>query len=296
MAKGFQKMNINRSLEVVSKVWRLGIGISKREMMRKFGGKTPFVHSYSTFNRYTGIVKEFVNYVREEHGVNRIDKLKPEHINGFLQEKIAKGYSEKTLKINMCALEKYAETIRRKDLSKHIKENYHKFYGKARGYLKTQPFSNPERVINSLKDPAHRTVAELQYRTGARLGDVKKIRINEINKQVVIENSKGGRDRVIDYSDRPDKFERVKELKQELNKHLEKRDWKDIRQSYPEELKNVASALKEVYTGTHSFRVNYAQERFNELLEQGYPEYQADKILTQELGHNRIDMSQYYRK
>ncbi len=52
----------------------------------------------------------------------------------------------------------------------------------------------------------------------------------------------------------------------------------------------------EVYTGTHSFRVNYAQERFQELINRGLSEYQADKILTQELGHNRVEMSQYYRR
>ena len=296
MAKGFEKMNINRSLQVVSQVWRQGIGISKREMIAKFGGVSPLVHSFSTYNRYTGIVKEFVNYVREEFGVNRIDKLKPEHLDSFLQEKINKGYSEKTLKVNMCALEKYCQVIKRNDLYSHIKENFQSYYGRAREHVKTQPFSDPEKIINSLKDPAHRTVAELQYRTGARLGDVKKIKIDEDSKSVIIESSKGGRDRVLDFSDRSEKFERVKELREELDRHLEQRSWSDIRESYPVELKNVASSHGELYTGTHSFRVNYAQERFNELISQGYSELQADKILTQELGHNRIEMSQYYRK
>ncbi len=296
MPKGFEKMNINRSLVITSKVWQQGIGVSKREMMSKFGGVSPFVHSYSTFNRYMGVVKEFANYVKEEFGVNRIDKIEAKHIDSFLQEKIEAGFSEKTLKINACALEKYSITIKRDDLFKHLKQNFHKYYGRAREYVKTQPFSNPEKVINSLKDPAHRTVAELQYRTGARLGDVKKIRVDEERKQVIIENSKGGRDRVIDYSDRPEKFERVKELRHELDNHLQQREWKEIRETYPEELKEVASTQGDIYTGTHSFRVNYAQERFKELTSRGLSEYRADKILTQELGHNRIEMSQYYRK
>ncbi len=296
MAKGFNKMNINRSLEVVGKFWKMGIGMSKKEVMERFGGRTPYVHSYSTFNRYMGVVKEFANYVRENYGVNRIDKIKVEHIDTFLNDKIAKGYSEKTLKVNASALEKYCQSIGREDLYKHLKENYHHYYGRARAYVKTQPFSNPEKIITSLKDPAHRTIAELQYRTGARLGDVKKIQINEEKKQVIIEKSKGGRDRVIDYSDRPEKFERVKELRADLDKYLAERSWKEIRETYPEELKKVASMQSEFYTGTHSFRVNYAQERFKELTSQGLSPLQADKILTQELGHNRIEMSQYYRK
>ena len=295
MAKGFSKMNINRSLKVVSETFRQGIGMSKREVYQNNGGTSPYTHSYSTFNRYMGVIKEFANYVREEFGVNRIDKIKEEHMKSYIEHKISKGVREKTLKVNMSALEKYAKAIKRDDLYNHIHKNYQDYYAKAKPSGRAEAFTNPEKVINSLRDPAHRAIAELQYRTGARLGDVKKIKVNEERKQVIIENSKGGRDRVLDYSDRPEKFEKIKEAKQELDKHLESRSWKEIRESYPGELKKSAIINSEKYTGTHSFRVTYARERFKELTGMGYSESQADKIITQELGHNREDMSRYYR-
>lgn len=295
MAKGFEKMTVNRSLQVVSQVWRQGIGISKREMMAKFGGVSPLVHSFSTYNRYTGIVKELVNYVREEFGINRIDKLKPEHFDNFLHEKIAKGYSEKTLKINMCALEKYTLTIKRDDLFKHIHVNFHNFYIKAREKLPTMGFTNPERVIQKLeqKNPVYSDIAKIQYHTGARIGDVKKVKVDIENTQVVIEGSKGGRGRVIDYSDRVEKFNIVKDSVERLNEELKNTDWKDLRQEYTKAVRDVANSLTESYYGTHAFRVNYASERYEELKEIGGYSL-ADRVLTQELGHNRVEMSRYY--
>jgi len=47
-------------------------------------------------------------------------------------------------------------------------------------------------VIDNLKDSAHNVVAELQYLTGARVGNVKKIEIDWEHMSVRIEGSKGG--------------------------------------------------------------------------------------------------------
>ncbi len=151
-------------------------------------------------------------------------------------------------------------------------------------------------MIENLKDPAHRAVAELQYLTGARVGDVKKIGIDEVGKRVLIHGSKGGRDREIDFSDRPDRFERVKELHRELQRHIEEKGWKEIRESYDEDLKQAVEKSGEVYTGSHAFRVSYAVERVEELKAKGLSDEDADRVLTRELGHNRLEMSRYYRR
>ncbi len=51
----------------------------------------------------------------------------------------------------------------------------------------------------------------------------------------------------------------------------------------------------EIYTGSHAFRVNYAQERFKELTEKmGLSTQEALKKVTQELGHNRISVARGY--
>ena len=62
------------ALKYDAKVLKQGIGISKHEIYKRFGSKSPLIHSYSTFNRYMGIAKEFVNRAKEQ-GVNRLDKV-----------------------------------------------------------------------------------------------------------------------------------------------------------------------------------------------------------------------------
>lgn len=290
-----KNMRLTYALKWVGKVLD-GRGRSKREVYEEHGGRSPYIHSYSTRNRYLGVAKDFVKWERER-GVNRVDKVSYEDVREYLEEKIDRGVSEKTLKVNMSALRKFFGAVGRDDIARRIGEDYQEIYSQGRPSGRALAYTDPKRVISNLKDPAHRVVAELQYLTGARVGDVKKIRIDEERKVVEIPRSKGGRDREIDFSDRPDKFERVKELREELDHHLQEREWKEIRETYHEDIRESCKKVGEVYTGSHSFRVNYAQERFEELTEERrFSEEEADRVLTQELGHNRLEMSRYYRR
>ena len=281
------------ALKYAAHVLRQGIGVSKHEIYKLYGGKTPYIHSYSTFNRYMGIAKDFVNWAKER-GINRLDKVQYEHVKSYLLEKAERGLSKKTLKVNMTALRKFFGVVGRGDIAQQIEKDYVDIYTKGQYNGRALPFDKPMEVISRIKNPAHKVMAELQYLTGARLGDLKKMKIDEERKAVIIEKSKGGRTREISYADRLEKFERIKELHMDLQKHMEKEGWKNLRQSYPESVRYAARKAGEIYTGTHAFRVNYAQERYKELIERGEPELKALKKVTEELGHNRISMAKYY--
>jgi len=271
-----------------------GIGMSKAEVYAGNDGRSPYIHSFSTFDRYMGVAKEFVRDMKEM-GINRLDQVKYEHVREWLESK-SEYVSEKTMKVNMCALEKFFSAVGREDIAESIRKDFQELYSQANPSGRALPFSDPMKVIDNLKDPAHKVVAELQYLTGTRIGDVKKIELDVERKEVHIEGSKGGRDRTIEYSDRPEKFERIQELKAELDKYIEERGWKEIREGYYEDLKHAVDKAGEVYTGSHAFRVTYAIERFEELTSKGYSEKEADQKITQELGHNREEMSRYYRE
>jgi len=285
---------LSYGLKYAGEVLKEGIGLSRAEVYAENDGRSPYVHSWSTFSRYMGIAKEFVNDMKEM-GINRLDKLEYSHVREWLGTK-AEYVTEKTMKVNMCALEKFFEAVGREDLAYSLRNDFQELYSMANPSGRALPFSDPERVIEALKDPAHRVVAELQYLTGSRIGDVKKIEVDPESKSVFIEGSKGGRDREIDFSDRVEKFERVAELKERLDRFIEERGWREIRETYYDDLKQAVKSAGEVYSGAHAFRVTYAVERWEELREQGYTEQEADKILTQELGHNREEMSRYYRR
>ena len=287
------KSGLTYALKYAAYHLKQGIGKSKHKVYKENGGKSPYVHSYSTFNRYMGIAKEFVNWAKAQ-GINKLHKVEYEHVKKFLLQKAENGASKKTLKVNMSALKKFFEVVKREDIAKQIDKNYVDIYTRGQYNGRAMPFDKPMQVIERIKNPAHKVMAELQYLTGARLGDLKKMKIDEERKAVIIEKSKGGKRREISYVDRPEKFERIKELHRELQKYMENEGWKNLRKSYPESVRYAARRAGEIYSGTHSFRVNYAQERYKELVEKGEPEFKALKKVTEELGHNRISMAKYY--
>lgn len=292
MPQGIRKKSgLTYALRYAVGVWRRGIGVSRREVYRRTGGDTPWVHSYSTLNRYAGVVKDFVRWAKER-GLNRLDRVSEGDVMRFLEEKAEAGLSQRTLKVNATALKRFFRTVGREDIARAIEERYTEIYSAGRAPSRVQPLIDPEGVLEKLRGP-HRVIAELQLLTGARVGDVKKITLDERNMQVVIQGSKGGRDRRIDFHDRPQTFSRIRGLLQERDRFLDR--WTEIRRSYPAEVHRACVKAQEIYTGPHAFRVTYAVRRFRDLVASGIPEHEADRILTQELGHNRIQMSRYYR-
>ena len=241
-----------------------------------------------------GIAKEFVNWAKEQ-GVNRLDKVQYEHVRDFLLSK-SEYCSMRTLKVNASALRKFFETVGREDIAERIGEDYQEIYSKGRAPGRALAFAHPERVISLLKEDVHKVIAKLQLLTGARIGDVKKIQVLPEEKRVVITKSKGGRTREIDYSDRPEKFERIKKLVGELREYLKGSSWCSIREGYYRDLRQAVYRSGEIYTGSHAFRVNYVKERLKELRERGYSEKEALQIIEYEIGHSRIEMSAYYSR
>lgn len=293
-----EKSNIFYALEYATSEWARGYGVSKRDTYRKNSGTSPYTHSSSTFNRYAGVAKQLCMYLKDEHNVNRIDKITYQNIENFIDRKIEKGLSQSTIKVNLSAIEKFCDTINRKDISEKLRDKYSDFYSRAKPSGRAIAFANPERLIQKIyeKNETHGIVAELQYLTGARIGDVKKIEVDRERQVVNINGSKGGRDRSIDFSDRQEKLERIADLKEKLDNAIRETGWKEIRESYYNSVKSACVSCGELYSGAHAFRVNYAEERHNELTERGLSFSEADKVLTQELGHNREEMSIYYTR
>lgn len=275
-----------------------GIGESKRAAIKNSPDRvSPKIHSRQTFDRYMGIAKEFIQFARADpDGPRKLHQLNHGHALKFLREKVDKGRSQKTLKINLCALEKFFGAVGRGDLKKAIKDDFDTIYAQGRAFQKTTPFASPKTVIRNIKLPENRIVAELQYLTGARIGDVPKIAPNLETKTIVIDKSKGGRPRTIDFSQRLSKLNKVVSLRKRLDEAIkEAGGYQNLKDGYYKDLRSSVRKSGEEYTGAHAFRASYAKERFDELeRKEGYGI--AERVLTKELGHNRAEMSHYYRR
>jgi len=297
-------MSRHHSLQYTLVVFEIelnGIGKSKHEAKKLNEGKSPLIHSHGTYERYFGIAKKFVDQMDKE-GIRRTNQVSEERLNHYLIEK-AESVTENTMKLNLSAFRKYLSISswkEREDLRELIRKNYYIFLGRAGESGEALPFSNPERVIETIKKPQHQAIATIQLLTGARIDDVPKVAENLRHWQrgqrpiIHILRSKGGRNRWLDYEDRTEKFNSVLEAVQTLLPFIDEKGWKTVKKEYYPDLRRAAAVWEETYTGSHALRVNYAQRRHKELLEKGLSEKEALKILTQELGHNRISVAKGY--
>lgn len=264
----YPKCNTLYSVQVAQSHWR-SFGQSKRE-----NWDVHKVFSYSTDNRYSGIVRDFALFCKEE-GANRIDRITPQIIDKYFESKKGKDGrppSEKTIKVNISALKKYFHTIAQntnyenlkthcENLLKHIEDKRDYYLSFSRPSSSVQVLLNPERIIQNLKDPLHQSMAICQLLTGARVGDLKKMEI-EGNK-VIIVGSKGGRDRefTIPHKEAQIAKYHLDKIKSAINVGK----WGTLRKTYSQDCKTTANNLKEPFISPHDFRATFADRYLNYL-------------------------------
>src|SRR5208283_3226247 len=100
------KSGMTYALEHFSELARVGIGVSRREVTRGTEKSSPFIHSWSTFDRYLGICKEFVLFCRNQ-GVNKLHKLHYDTVEAFLMAINADDKASRKERFRMSGLETF---------------------------------------------------------------------------------------------------------------------------------------------------------------------------------------------
>lgn len=295
-----RRTSIRYGVSCAVRFFRRGIGTSRRELKKRFG-YSPFIHSYETFERYIGVINNFCDTVLSD--VKAIRHIRKEHVEAHFQNLLEKNVTEKTVRINASALIKLFYFFGRTDLVDYIDERRQLWVAEARPSGRTNPFQNPEMVISKMRKEKYKAMAKIQLLTGARVSDIKKVVYwvteNPDSYKVFIRKSKGGRDRIIDYTDRKHDFEEIRNASLVLKEFIEstKKDWASLQIEYTDGVHLSAKKCGEIYCGTHAFRANYAERRYVELQGKSLFCGNENKILdtiTEELGHRRRKMAKYY--
>ena len=325
-------------LDTTRALFDMGRGRSKHADMQRSYEKyetreTEAIYSYSTFNRYEKVIAKFADFLRDEMNVKyerdfrRLSEDEVYYcIDQFFQKEIEDGLAQNTLEIHISALHKVIGEIKPEVKEFFTPENRARWRdGIPAG--DNDRYNNPEKIIENLRkiDETSYTIAQLQRLTGARVGDVKKIQLDEEHKRVDIKDSKGGRSRSIYYDYFPQEFEKVKEYKEKLDRILEERSYSDIRENqYYDDLRRACRKAGEPYRASHPFRYEWAQETYKVisqlpieeqkdfyrriLEERGKTDIEgamkrveekdawAVAIISEELGHSRLDISMHYLK
>ncbi len=258
---------------------------------------SPFIHAYSTFDRYMGIAKEFVQFCKKK-GVTRLHKLSYDSVEDFLMDKIiAREVVRSTVKTNVCALQKFFHVCCRYDLRDKLSADYSRFKYLAKEGGAIHAFDNPEKLIEKItkRDELSAVIAELEHMTGARIHEVRNMKLME---DAIHIKGKGGKKRVLDFSYRLDELEEIKTLMARLEDLSQGIDWQHYCQSrdsvYQSHVKAGCRSLGDEYGGAHGFRANYAQELRKKLEGKGLTDKEIYRIITRDLGHERRSMARHY--
>ena len=267
-------------------------------------GKTLDVYSYGTRERYFDVWVCVGKYAKER-SIKSFDRITPDLIRDYLQSKLAEGVSKQTMQTTMSAIEKlelalnrHAETTnnpQRYDFQSALKE-IRKEVRQMKYDVKPRAYQNPQRIIENLKNPDHRAVAELQYRSGARIHEAVVIKLEQLKgfrqdidgtqKGVITIRGKGGK--VRDLLVPTHTYEHIQ-------KTIESKGiWKVDQTSYRKALKEACLQAGEKPLGSHGLRWNYASERLNVYVEKYGSLERALAETSKDMGHDRADITLRY--
>ncbi len=273
---------------------RVGIGISRRELTRATGRLSPFIHSWATYERYRGIIRDFEDFCRAEQ-IKKLKKIAYATIDKFLMGKIERNFTRNTIETNICALLKFLTVTRREDLRETLASDYTRFKDLAKEGRTIYAFDKPDKLIETLykKDELAGVVAQIVRITGVRIHEVRPLLIKD--NAIVVHKGKGGRMRTVDFSHRPDDLEKVRDLMERLKELVKHVDWHAYMEgTYQGHVRAAARATKDAYAGAHGLRAVFAQEEDKRLEAEGMPDEQREYAITRALGHNRRSMARHY--
>jgi len=328
-------------IETAKALFDAGNGKSKHlDMQESFeknkNREVEAIYSYSTYSTYKEVMGKFGDFLHEEYGINYekdFRKLSTDQLfecidHYFEVQKNDEGLAKKTLQKHVAAIKKVIGAIV-PEIKSHFNADNRMRWTNGTEKQDCDRYNRPDVIIENLHriNQVAEAIAQLQRLTGARIGDVKKIKIDEENNRVIIERSKGGRDRSVYFDYFKEDLEKVKQYKEVLDKALEQKSFSEIRKNeYYSALKLACKKAGEPYHGSHAFRYEWAQNTYEVIKELPRVEQAefyirileergkstkdiiealddvrkkdaiCEAIISEELGHSRLDISREYLK
>jgi hypothetical protein len=252
------------------------------------------ITSYATLHKFQGNVEKFGSWCFD-NGINNINQIKPEHVAGFISELCEREYAKSTVQGYCASIEKFAEVMDRvAPCMTPRSETWHEAIQSCKAEIADCPVNNeprayadPNAMIDALDSPQLQLVATMQLEYGLRIADATKLDAGKIEGNILtVENSKNGQDLKVEL--RPETIEKINELADPDGKI-------SIKQSvYRSELKEACESTGQKWNGTHGLRHNYAQDRMDTLTNEGKSWTEALYIVSEEMGHHRVDITLTY--
>jgi hypothetical protein len=266
------------------------------------------IHSNDTNGGYFDKCVELANWTREVDGIKDVEKITAAHVATFLAEKIDagvglshwNGYAAAFSKLEQAQV-KFAHSVRGEEkfcgyraataaLRPEATAELHSFEG-------TRNYANPSALVAAMKTAAGRLAGAIQHESGLRITAATHVTADQLKglskdkytgevRGRIQYVCKGGDVLTCHVSERT-----YTELQSHLISHEE---FKMDHKSYRAELKTASTATGQGFNSSHGLRWNYAQERFAALLSRGVAYEKALGVVSEEMGHHRISITEHY--
>jgi len=151
-------------------------------------------YSYNTINTYYYYVLRLLNCYRQ-NSLTQINAFDSDEINDYHQKMIGeKTYSEQTINQSVNAIKLYYKGYLKRDMQ--LEEVIRPKVGKSLPKVWSQ--EEIKRILNSIDNIKHKTILSVIYGSGLRIGEVLKLRIEDIDSKRMrmrILGAKGKKDR-----------------------------------------------------------------------------------------------------
>lgn len=254
------------------------------------------ITSYASLHRFQSNTMTFGRWCFGTENLNSIYQIKPEHVAKFLTEACDREYAKNSVQSFAASIEKLAVVLDRvAPIAEPRSETWHEAVKSCKAEIaacpekdtETRAYADPRGMIDAMDSPQMQMIATMQLDYGLRIGDATKIDAAKIDgSTLVFENSKNGQDLRIEL--KAEDVEKINALADADGKI-------SVRQSdYAAALKDACHTTGQTWTGTHGLRHNYAQDRMDTLTSEGKTWTQALYIVSEEMGHHRVDITLTY--
>lgn len=274
-------------------------------------GRELRIYSYATADTYRAVWRDLLTYTHQNFQMKDIEKLNGEYVRAFLEHKIENNVAKSTFSNYSAALSKLEIALNtyssqngkdntynfRTDI-KEVREIAQQTLAKFEG---SRAYNNPSSIISSMNSDAYSQryalVATIQHQSGARVHEANNIREHQLKgfvtdkvtgetRGAIQVSGKGGKTRDLLVS--KDTYSRVASYIEREGKFT------FAENTYREMLKQAAHTSEQKYQGTHGLRWSFARERLSTIKGAGYSREDALKAVSQELGHERTDITNHY--
>ncbi|MDY0194310.1 MAG: integrase domain-containing protein [Aliarcobacter butzleri] len=272
-----------------------GVGTSKSQARNNSGLKgqnghkiSDKAHSIKELQNLRTVTTQYVNFVKENYQGKVASNINAESARAFIASK-AQTVASSTLNTYISTMNKVVDNLAKDNIGslqrndiKDIKQDFN-----TSKNHENRAYENVESIKEAMRDTTMSISSDLQAEAGLRADDAinsSKWTINNDN-TITINGSKGG----IEYTTRALSDETIQRARE-----AQENGYKANYTEYREALREAVISTNQDYNGTHGLRYNFAQERVEELKNNGYSEDEAKAQTSLEMGHSRIDITNHY--